>query len=424
MDGCAGQRRLSDRNASRGESQGSRQTGVRRTIIDPFWIRNWAINSLRTLLFLVGAAMAAAITFAVIFGDNDTEFDVDDGVSIRHTVRGDSSEFSLREEDLAIKADWRGKLKLDKSGDAIAFVEDYLAIELEEDGARESLRLEKDGRSVEATYWRDGNEQEPGEETDARVNDLVMRFLRASAFEADMRVETILEAGGADAVLDEIDRLTSDYAVRRYSAALSKSGSLSVEQVDALIEKLMRLKGDHDIAQALSAIAEHQQIGDEATLTLLSVAGEIDSDYEKRRVVNALATRPLAGDAASEIIALLSTIDSDHDVRVSIEALLSHAEFTADHAARLIETAAQAIDSDHDLRLVLTKAAPRLKDAVVTDAWLAAFSEVDSDYDKRVALEAAAQVAADDETLKSRLRNAAQLIDSDYDRERALAALK
>ncbi len=339
-------------------------------------------------------------------------------------MRGDASEFSLREGDLALKADWRGKLKLDKDGNGIAFVEDYLEIELQRDGERERLRVEKDGRGVEKTYWRDDEEQEPGKETAAHIDDLVMRFLRAGAFEADMRVEKILEAGGPDAVLTEIDELTSDYAIRRYSAALSKSGALTPVQVDALIEKLGRLEGDHDIAQALAAVAEHQEIGDAAMLTLLSVAGEIGGDYEKRRVLKAIATRPLAGDAAAEAVALLSTIDSNHDIRVSAEALLTYAEFNAAQTAQLIEAVAEEIDSDHDLRLILTKAAPQLGSAVVAGAWLATLDEIDSDYDKRVALEAAAAMAENDERLRERLREAAQTIDSDYDRERALKALK
>ncbi len=375
-------------------------------------------------MFLAGAAVAAAITFAVVFGDNETEIDVEDGNSIRHTVRGDSSEFSLREGDLAIKANWRGKLKLDKTGDAIAYVEDYLEIELDEGNARERMRLEKDGRDIEATYWRDGNEQEPGAETDAYINDLVMLFLRASAFEADMRVGKLLVAGGVDAVFDEMNLLTSDYAVRQYSAALSESKTLSADQVGALIEKLAALEGDHDIAQALLAIADHQKFDDEAMLTLLSVAENIDSDYEKRRVLSAVATRPLSADATTATIGLMATIESDHDIRVSAENLLSHQEVSADHAAQIVAAAANQIDSDHDLRLVLTAAAPRLGTSVLADAWFAAFNELETDYDMRVALEAAAPIAADNEPLKARLREAAARITSEYDRHRALEILK
>ena len=376
------------------------------------------------MLFLAGATVAAAITFAVVFGENETEFNVNDGTSIRHTVRGDSSEFSLREGDLAIKANWRGKLKLDKTGDAIAYVEDFLEIEFEEDGERERLRLTKDGREVDTSYWRDGNEQEPGDETDAQVGDLVMRFLRASAFEADMRVEKILEAGGVDAVLAEIDQLSSDYAVRQYSAAISKQKTLNTEQVSALIDRLAVIEGDHDIAQALLAIADHQSLKDAATLKLLAAAEKIDSDYEKRRVLSAMTTRPLSGDAASAAIALLSSIESDHDIRVSAEGLLSQETLSDEHAAELVSVATAEIDSDHDLRLVLTAAAPRLGDNVVADAWLEAFSDLGSDYDKRVALEAAADLATSDDALLARLHEAATLIDSDYDRQRALAALK
>lgn len=379
---------------------------------------------MRTLLFLSGAAVAAAITFAVVFGDYESTLDADDGASIRHTVRGDSSEFSLREDGLAIKANWRGKLKLDKTGDAVAYVEDYLEIELEEDGERERLRLTKDGRDVEASYWRDGNEQAPGDETDTQIGDLVVRFLRASAFEADMRVAKILESGGVEAVFAEIEMLSSDYAVRRYAAALSEMKTLDGEQIRALIDQLDDIEGDHDIAQALLAITLHQSLNDAATLELLGVAENIDSDYEKRRVLTAIASKPLSGDAAGAAVVLLSTLQSDHDFRVSAESVLAQEKISANHVAEVITAAAGEIDSDHDLRLILTAAAPRIGAVTVADAWLYAFGNIDSDYDKRVALEAAATVASEDEALLSRLHEAATGIDSEYDRQRALAVLK
>ena len=382
------------------------------------------IFSLRSLLFLCGAAVAAAITFAVVTSDGDVEFEGEDATSVRHTVRGDSSEFSLREDGLTLKADWRGKLKLDKTGDDIAYVEDYLVIEIEEGDNRESLRLEKDGRGLEATYWRDGNEQEPGDETDAHVHDLILRFLRASGFEAEMRVKKIIEERGVDAALAEIDALSSDYAVRQYVAALSESESLSEENVERLIDKLLRVKGDHDIARALLSIAEHQEFTEATTAALISVSENIDSDYEKRRVLTALADRPLSDAVSEKTITLLSSIDSDHDFRVSMEALLAREDASEDQIARLLDAAAEKLENDHDLRLILTKSATHLADETVANAWLLAFDEISSDYDRRVALEAAALAASDNEALKVQLRDAAETIASEYDRERALKAFE
>ena len=74
--------------------------------------------------------------------------------------------------------------------------------------------------------------------------------------------------------------------------------------------------------------------------------------------------------------------------------------------------------------LILTKAAPRLGEGPVADAWFEAYGEISSDYDRRVAIETAAAIAGDDEALITRLRAAAAEISSDYDRERALEALK
>lgn len=386
---------------------------------------NHAIYSLRTLMFLAGGAVAAAVTFAVFLGENETEFDVDeDGSRIQHTVRGDSSEFSLKEDGLAIKAEWRGEFKLNDAGAGISAVDDFLVIDLKEDGVSERVRFEKDGRKVVAAYWREGEEQEPGAETEARIGDVTLRFLRASAFEADMRVARLLKRGGVEAVLAEIDALKSDYAIRRYAAALSERESLSPDQVSILIEKLSGLSGDHDMARALQIIVEKQGVSGDAMLSLLSLADMIESDYEKRRVLAVVARKPLSPEAADAALALLETVDGAYDYRVAAEALLTGADLNAEAAARLVAVAGDHIDSDHDIRLILTKAAPRLGEKQVADAWFGAYGEISSDYDRRVALETAATFAGDNEALKTRLRAAAAEISSDYDRERALEALK
>ena len=144
---------------------------------------------------------------------------------------------------------------------------------MKENDVSERVRFEKDGRKVVASYWREGEEQEPGAETEAHIGDVTLRFLRASAFEAEMRVARILKRGDVDAVLAEIDELKSDYAIRRYAVALSKREALSPDQLSILIEKLSGLSGDHDMARALQTIVEKQDVTDEAMLALLSDRG-------------------------------------------------------------------------------------------------------------------------------------------------------
>ncbi len=72
----------------------------------------------------------------------------------------------------------------------------------------------------------------------------------------------------------------------------------------------------------------------------------------------------------------------------------------------------------------MTKTTAHLEDDAVIHAWLSAFDEIGSDYDKRVALEAAAPLVSDNDGLKAQLRDAAETIDSEYDRERALKAFE
>ena len=107
-----------------------------------------------------------------------------------------------------------------------------------------------------------------------------------------------------------------------------------------------------------------------------------------------------------------------------MEALLAREDASEDQIARLLDAAAEKLENDHDLRLILTKSATHLADETVANAWLLAFDEISSDYDRRVALEAAALAASDNEALKVQLRDAAETIASEYDRERALKAFE
>ncbi len=375
-------------------------------------------------MFLTGAAVAAAITFAVVFDDNDSSFGADDGAGVRQTIRGDSSEFSLREAGLTIKASWRGDFDLDKSGNKIAAVDEYLNIEIDEDGESEGVRFEKDGRELKTTYWRDGEEPSEGEASDEDVENLVLRFLRASAFDAEDRVDALLTAGGSDTVLEEIKELKSDYAVRRYTAALSEKAELSDQAVAELINRLMELKGNHDLARSLESVIRSQSLDGATYKSILIAAERIEGDYDKRRIITAIAAKDLDSEGFDAWSALFEDIESDHDLRVAAEALLENSDVNAEHADRLLLLSADLIGSDHDKRLVLTKASSLLADNNdVADAWLSAFEEIGSDYDKRIAIEAASKYATDDADLQTRLRAAAATIDSDHERNKALKAL-
>ncbi|MEM8770147.1 MAG: hypothetical protein AAGD92_00735 [Pseudomonadota bacterium] len=376
-------------------------------------------------MFVSGAAIALSLTYAVVFGGSQSTISVGaGGDSISHSVRGDSGEFSLRDDGLSIKAEWRGDFDLDEKGGAIASVDNSLDIEINDNGREERLLLEKDGRDVATRYWLNDEEKTLNPDTQDRISALTLRFLRASGIKAEERVEALVSTSGASSVLEEIDQLTGGHAIRRYAVLLNKNASLSEDQIMTLAEKLQRIDSDHDLSLALQSILERQTVTAETVKPLIAAATKISSDHDKRRLVSVFADTALDETGAGMALDLYETIDSDHDLRVAAESLLENEALNAEYAARLLVIAAERIESDYDLRNVLEASAARITDKNIADAWFAALEKVDSEHEVRIALEEIADRIGDNAELKQRARAVAEAISSDYEREQALEALE
>jgi hypothetical protein len=237
-------------------------------------------------------------------------------------------------------------------------------------------------------------------------------------------VGALLIAGGPEAVVDELELLNSDYAIRRYVTALSEKADLSQDLVQQLIRRLSDLSGDYDLARSLEAVVNSQALDDTTLNALLTAASGIEGDYDKRRVITAIVEKGRTDASFDLSLALFESISSDHDLRVTAESLLDNKAIKTSHVARLLALSADRVGSDHDLRLILAKAAPRLSDDDIVDPWLEGFAAIGSDYDKRIALEAAAVATEENPALRARLREAAADIGSDHEREKALDALR
>lgn len=374
-------------------------------------------------MFFTGAAIALSFTYAVIFGDSDTGLTVDSEGATSLVTRGGTSEFSLRNNDLRMKASWKGDINLDETGNHIESVDDTLEIRIEDENGEEEAQFESKGRKLFVRYWRDGVEQPQSDETNEAVDALTLRFFRASDIAVNERVKKLLKQGGAPSVLEEINELTSDHAIARYTEVLTKKEKLNSDEIMILARIAGRIDKDSSLGRSLTAIVEHQDINDAAANAIIEAASTLESDYDKRRLTTALSDR-LPAASAPVLIGIITTIDSDYDLRLVIESLLENNALSSDDVTVLLVTASETIDGDHDLRLVLEKAAPRLDDEAVSNAWITALAEIDSDYDQRKALEAAAQQTKGDAVLIGKLRSAAENIEGDHDREEALSALQ
>lgn len=385
------------------------------------------MNSIRTLGAFVIGAIFIAIFYGIAFGgkDSSVSFEFDDGEGVRHIVNGDRGDFILREDDLTIKASWRGEYKLTDDGADIARLDRKLEITREENGVTERAVFEDDDDDVERIFYRDGVKLDRSAETDDATRALLLAFLRASGVKADERVASLIQLGGVDAVLEEMAYLYGGHARQRYISTLTENADLTPDQLDRLVDIASAMEGDNDIRRALESIVKNEEIDEEVWPSLLSVAGGIESDYDLRRLIETIAEQDISPSIAGLLLDLFDQLEGDHELRRAGEALLEQSELLNDeNFARLLASAAANIDSDHDLRLLLSEAAPHIAASdAVADAWLEGFAALGSDHDKRLALEEASDVDALSDETAVKLIQAASEIDSDHDHRLALAAL-
>ena len=353
------------------------------------------MKSLRTLAILTIGSILVSAAYALTVRDSGTSISIeedDSGHSVRHTVSGDDSQFTLKDEGRVIKAAWNGDFKLDKTGTDIVELDDELEIYVKQDGVKERAEFEQHSSSIKKTYYLDGDEVEEGAEANEAISALLLKFLRASGLKAEQRVSDMLDTGGPAAVLAEMDNLRDGHALRHYVIALTEQADLSSDEILTLTEKISVLESDHDLSSALEAILENETITAQTAPALIEAAKEIESDHDLRQLVEAFAERPLSTEETMLVLDLYERLESSHDLRVAAEALLENDALDSSQAARILSAAADEIDSDHDLRLILTATAPMFSDSSdVATAWLNGFNALDSAHEQRLSIEAVAE---------------------------------
>ena len=384
------------------------------------------MEKLKTLAAITVGALVLSTAYAIGVKGGQDDVAVDSGVdgSSRYVVHGDRGEFLLKDDDLVVKASWRGEFELDPLGADIESLDKKFEISKKSDGVEQRVIFKRDKDDIERFYYIDDEKQESSPETDAAIKELLIVYLRASGRKAEERVAAFLNQGGPDAVLEEMTYLGGDHSVRRYTEALTEEADLSEQQLTTLLTLVNNIEGDHDLRTALESIIEHEEISSELTPALIGAASGIESDHDLRKLVQAFAERPLNDESMDLALGLYERLESDYDLRVAADALLENDSFDSPKAARLLSVAAARIDSDRDMRLILTETAPLFSaDQEMTTAWLDAFTTLDSDRDQRISIEEVAEQGGHPSAAWKSLIEATTDIDSDHDHRLALEAI-
>lgn len=311
------------------------------------------------------------------------------------TRQGDHSSLSHNDDDRrSISILWRRgncEIRVDARGDfgvkpdlsGFVSVEDGGWVEVQErDGdVVRRVRVVGIGRDLEYRWTLDGRN---GFDVNRErwLADILLAMERRTAMFAKWRVPELVRTGGPNAVLEETDKMGSDYARRTYFSGLLALRRLDDPALERMLRQTELMSSDYERAEILRAVSSKQgPVNDRAARAMISVASGMSSDYEKRR-------------ALSAGLESLSTIESR-------TALFS---------------AASTMSSNYELAEFLIAAQRRsLVDSLTSESYFRAVSRLNSDYERRRTLSALMKLRPSSPQVLSGVLRSSESISSDYE---------
>jgi hypothetical protein len=352
-----------------------------------------------------------------------------------------------------------GKITFTDAEDDVKSVSGRSSILEKRDGVTRRIDLQPDGANgIMRTYTVNAKPQPFDAEGRKWLAKLIPDLLRETTMNAEARVANIQAKGGAIAVLDEIDRIHADHARGKYLEILVKKGPIDDKLTPRLFAAIKVIDSDFARRNVLLAVIGKQALSSAQQVSLLGAVAEMDSAFEQRSVLNALAPTLNADPAVMQawrvavgrmdsdfeirsvidqvakrtaltpaqldsVIDASNSLDSDFERAQALKALLPHMEKASAPQVEAYLKSARGIDSAFELRGVVTALIKRV--ALEKPAFPAVFQSIDaidSDFEKRAALETVAKKLPRDAELVARYRKSARSL-GQFERAQAEKAI-
>jgi beta-lactamase regulating signal transducer with metallopeptidase domain len=392
------------------------------------------------------------------YSSNGSDMDFEGFVQTHSSEHGTVSMWRWTDADgRSWRAEIRGELGLTDDDRGVAWIEDGGSLVVEREGyARVHVMPGEDGEPT-LVGSLDGRKADEPELRDA-LAELLPHVVRHTGLAASERVERLHAAGGAPAVLEEIERLGNDHARDAYYGALLEErdvprddrlaaavqaarllegawarsefvtrhgsrymvagagGTLDEPLADALLAVAVGIRSDAYLAEALGVLLADHLATPALTARILVAARDIGSDAYAAELLAEAGTAPLRDPEAREAwLDVVATISSDAYMTELLADLIGDDETTPELAARILSLAAGEIASDAYMAELLTETShAALAVEGVRAAWMEALESVSSDaYACEIVLELVEASGGAAGPLVQALDLAGRTIDSD-----------
>jgi len=255
---------------------------------------------------------------------------------------------------------------------------------------RLTLRPDRSGRLVRSYYV---NDREGAWDDAAKqwLASLLIDLDRMTGIGIDYRFPTLFASGGPRAILDETEKISSDYARGMYLRRLVERQKLSDAEYQRVLDITARLsRSDYETSRILRAVADRASFDGEAMRTAyLAGVAHMSSDYERSRSLQAiLAKSSLSREMATGTVRAAAALSSDFERSRVLLAAIDNRSLSGDDLIPVIETAARSRSDFEKSRVLLAVAGKGTLSADARKAYLRASDTIRSDFENRRVLSA------------------------------------
>lgn len=253
----------------------------------------------------------------------------------------------------------------------------------------------------------------------------------ASRIESDYEMTELLIAAGKQSALDESAQralaratgsISSSYERRRALSSLLQREGLPASTVGAMLQASRGMDSDYEVAELLIAISSRYAMVPGTQRYYLDALATIESDYEYRRVFTAMTrTGPLSAENASVVL----DHAGDHMGGYELAELLIAIDkaVTSDRSLGTpFLRALRRVDSSYEKARVMKHLVRQSPDTTVLLQLLSESRTIDSSHERLQFLLDVSRTYRLEGKLREAYLDAAEAIDSDYERGQAMAA--
>lgn len=333
---------------------------------------------------------------------------------------GGTMNLTIATGDYALGVRGEGQIDLAPDGSGVTALDEGGSLDIRMSRGRTQRRVlfEGENGAVTQQFFVGGDEQPWGPEADRFVAEVMPVVLRETAISVEQRVAWLIENRGHEGLLDEIGLIHSDFAQRVYTVQYATTATIA----DADFRRLMslaadRMGSDFDLRTTLTEVHDLEMPTGDQFVALLGAGKSLGSDFDARTLLEHVGPRmPSTPEAAAAYFGLATTIGSDFDMRLALQPLVTKVDGSDELVAGAIAMAGSEIGSDFDLRVLLAEAAPRVGASdVLARAYTRAVGGIGTDFDHREALMALAGGASLTPAGWRFLLESARSIGSDFD---------